>query len=82
MLVSLGGMALYAVMLAHHTAARAAANFFLIPGTAGVLAWLFLGERLSTLTIAGLAIAGLGCWLVSTRAQRGKSARDPIKLVE
>jgi len=65
--VSLGGMALYYFMLARGTAARATANFYLVPGTASVMAWVLLGERLSALTIAGLAVSSVGCWLVARR---------------
>ncbi len=63
-MVSLGGMGLYAAMLARGTAARTAANFYLVPGTAALLAWLALGERLEPAAIAGLIVASLGCWLV------------------
>ena len=52
--VSLGGMALYYVMLARGTAARATANFYLVPGTAALMAWVLLDERLSALTLVGL----------------------------
>ncbi|HEX4171990.1 MAG TPA: DMT family transporter [Acetobacteraceae bacterium] len=65
--VSLGGMALYYLMLVHGTAARATSNFYLVPGTAALMAWGLLGEPLSTLTVAGLAVSSLGCWLVSRR---------------
>ena len=68
--VSLGGMALYYLMLARGTAARATANFYLVPGTAALMAWALLGERLSALTVAGLAVSSLGCWLVSRRGIR------------
>jgi drug/metabolite transporter (DMT)-like permease len=66
-MVSLGGMGLYFAMLARGTVASASANFYLVPGTAAVLAWLLLGERLSPLAIAGLITASVGCWLVSER---------------
>ena len=65
LMVSLGGMGLYSLMLARGTAARATANFYLVPGTAALLAWLLLGERLSGLAVLGLAVAALGCWLVN-----------------
>jgi drug/metabolite transporter (DMT)-like permease len=65
--VSLGGMALYYLLLARGTVARATANFYLVPGTAALLAWLLLGEALSALTIMGLAVSSVGCWLVSSR---------------
>jgi drug/metabolite transporter (DMT)-like permease len=65
--VSLGGMALYYLMLMRGTAARATANFYLVPGTAALLAWALLGERLSPLTMAGLIVSSAGCWLVRRR---------------
>jgi drug/metabolite transporter (DMT)-like permease len=63
--VSLGGMALYVFMLKRGTAAATTANFYLVPGVTAVMAWLVLGERLSLLAVAGLALASFGCWLVS-----------------
>jgi drug/metabolite transporter (DMT)-like permease len=68
--VSLGGMALYYLMLKHGTAARVTSNFYLVPGTAAFMAWSLLGEPLPVLTLVGLAVSSLGCWLVSRR-QRG-----------
>ena len=64
-LVSLGGMGLYFAMLARGSAARTTANFYLVPGTAAVLAWALLGEQLGLLALVGLAMASLGCWLVN-----------------
>jgi drug/metabolite transporter (DMT)-like permease len=66
--VSLGGMALYFLMLARGTVARATANFYLIPGTAAVLAWALLGESLRATAIAGFVVASAGCWLVNRRS--------------
>jgi drug/metabolite transporter (DMT)-like permease len=63
--VSLGGMGLYFLMLARGTAARVTANFYLVPGTAAVMAWLMLGEPLSAFAAVGLVMASVGCWLVS-----------------
>jgi drug/metabolite transporter (DMT)-like permease len=77
--VSLGGMALYYLMLKHGTAARATANFYLVPGTAAFMAWALLGEPLSALTAAGLAVSSLGCWLVSRRQPVIGRSRNPIK---
>jgi drug/metabolite transporter (DMT)-like permease len=64
-MVSLGGMGLYFAMLARGTAARTTSNFYLVPGTAAVLAWVILGERLSPFAIVGLVVASAGCWLVN-----------------
>jgi drug/metabolite transporter (DMT)-like permease len=68
-MVSLGGMALYFAMLVRGTVVRASANFYLVPGTAAVLAGLFLGERPSLLALAGLITASVGCWLVNAPRQ-------------
>jgi drug/metabolite transporter (DMT)-like permease len=65
--VSLGGMALYYVMLVRGTAARATANFYLVPGIAALIAWMLLGERLSALTLLGLVVSSVGCWMVTRR---------------
>ncbi|HEY1410722.1 MAG TPA: EamA family transporter, partial [Rhodopila sp.] len=69
-MVSLGGMGLYFAMLARGSAARVSANFYLVPGTAALLGWLLLGERLSPLAITGLLVASAGCWLVSVTPRR------------
>jgi drug/metabolite transporter (DMT)-like permease len=72
--VSLGGMALYYYMLARGSVAATTANFYLVPGTAAVLAWIFLGERLSSLAVLGLVVASLGCWMVNGAPTRPKPA--------
>jgi len=72
--VSLGGMALYYLMLVRGTAARATANFYLVPGTAAVMAWVLLGERLSALTVVGLGVSSVGCWLVARRGPAAERA--------
>jgi drug/metabolite transporter (DMT)-like permease len=64
-MVSLGGMGLFFAMLARGTAARTTATFYLVPGTAALMARAFLGERLSPLAVTGLIVASAGCWLVS-----------------
>lgn len=67
--VSFGGMALYYLMLMRGTAARTTSNFYLVPGVTAVMAWLFLGERLSLLAVMGLVTASVGCFLVSARSR-------------
>ncbi len=65
--VSMGGMALYFLMLTRGTAARATVNFYLVPGVTSLLTWAVLGERLTPIMILGLAISSFGCWLVGRR---------------
>jgi drug/metabolite transporter (DMT)-like permease len=64
-MVSLGGMGLYFAMLARGTAARTSANFYLVPGTAALLAWVLLGEQPTPFALLGLIVASLGCWMVN-----------------
>jgi drug/metabolite transporter (DMT)-like permease len=77
--VSLGGMALYYLMLARGTAARATANFYLVPGTAALLAWALLDERLSALAVVGLVVSSVGCWMVSRQEAIIPSRRLPAR---
>lgn len=65
--VSLGGMALYFLMLTRGTAARATVNFYLVPGVTSFLTWAVLGERLTPFMVLGLGISSVGCWLVGRR---------------
>jgi drug/metabolite transporter (DMT)-like permease len=69
--VSFGGMAFYFVMLARGTAARTTSNFYLVPGVTALMAWVFLGEGLSLLAVAGLVTASIGCFLVSAPRRVG-----------
>ena len=66
-MVSLGGMGLYSAMLVRGSVAGTSANFYLVPGTVAVLAWLLLGEQPSPLAITGLIVASAGFWLVSAK---------------
>ena len=61
--ISIGGMALYFLMLSQGTAARATVNFYLIPGVTSLMTWALLGEAVSPLTLLGLLVASTGCWL-------------------
>jgi drug/metabolite transporter (DMT)-like permease len=54
-------------MLRRGTAARATANFYLMPGTAALMAWALLGESLAPTTVAGLVVSSVGCWLMGSR---------------
>jgi len=54
--VSLGSMALYLFMLVRGTAAGATAGFYLVPGTAALLAWALLNETLAPLAVVGLMV--------------------------
>lgn len=64
--VSVGCMGLFLYLLKTGTAGKVAANFYLTPGVAAVMGWAILGETLSPLGLAGLAIASAGVWLVQS----------------
>jgi drug/metabolite transporter (DMT)-like permease len=79
--VSLGGMALYYLMLVRGTAARATANFYLVPGTVALMAWVLLDEHLSVLTVAGLVVSSVGCWMVNRRGRDVRQAASASGIV-
>ncbi|HLK80966.1 MAG TPA: DMT family transporter [Xanthobacteraceae bacterium] len=62
--MSIGGMAIYTVMIARYGAAKAASGFFVVPGVSALIAWALLDEHLSTLALIGLAAATVGVVLV------------------
>jgi drug/metabolite transporter (DMT)-like permease len=62
--MSIGGMGLYSYMLAHGTAGRVTASFYLVPGSVAILGWALLGEQLSPLVVLGFLVASVGVWLV------------------
>jgi drug/metabolite transporter (DMT)-like permease len=73
--MSIIGMAIYNVILIRYGAARAASAFFIVPGAAAVMAWLTLGEHLSSLMLIGLAFATFGVALVWWRPVRMRFKR-------
>jgi drug/metabolite transporter (DMT)-like permease len=69
--VSIGAMALYYYMLAHGTAGRVAANFYLVPGTVALTAWALFGEHLAPTALVGFAMASAGVALVARARPAG-----------
>jgi drug/metabolite transporter (DMT)-like permease len=70
-LMSIGGMAVYNLMMDRYGAAKAASGFFIVPGASALIAWALLDEQLSGVALIGLAAATLGVMLVWWRP-RGK----------
>ena len=66
-LVSIVGMTIYSLMLLRGEAGRAASAFFIVPGSAALMGWIFLNQTLSATALAGLALASFGVWLVWRR---------------
>jgi drug/metabolite transporter (DMT)-like permease len=69
---SIGTFMLLYLMLRRRSASQVSSLFFLTPSVTAILAYLFLGESLGWLAIAGLAISGAGV----TMATRGARAPD------
>ena len=83
LMVSLGGMGLYSAMLVRGSVARTSANFYLVPGTVAVLAWVLLGERPSAARDRGAA-RGIS-WMLAGEyspcdADRGRAPIGAIQL--
>lgn len=66
-MISIVGMGIYSLMLMRGQAGSAASAFFIVPGSAALLAWLGLGQTLGALSLAGLVLASFGVWLVWRR---------------
>ncbi|MDA7946284.1 MAG: DMT family transporter [Hyphomicrobiaceae bacterium] len=66
-LISIVGMTIYSLMLMRGEAGRAASAFFIVPGSAALMGWIFLNQTLSVIGLAGLLLASFGVWLVWRR---------------
>jgi drug/metabolite transporter (DMT)-like permease len=62
--MSIGGMAIYNVMMDRYGAAKAASGFFIVPGASALIAWALIDEHLRPIALIGLAAATLGVVLV------------------
>ena len=62
--MSIGGMAIYNLMMDRHGAAKAASGFFIVPGASAMIAWLLIDEHLKPIALIGLAAATIGVALV------------------
>jgi len=68
--MSIGGMAIYNLMMDRYGAAKAASGFFIVPGASALIAWALLDEHLSTIALIGLAAATIGVALVWWRPRK------------
>lgn len=75
--MSIGGMAIYNLMMDRYGAARAASGFFLVPGASALIAWLLIDEHFKPLALIGLAAATIGVALVWWRPRQ--AVKDPAK---
>jgi drug/metabolite transporter (DMT)-like permease len=64
LVLSIGAVTLLMVLIRRGSAARTASLFYLTPALAAVQGWLFYGERLGAVVIAGIALTALGVAIV------------------
>jgi len=62
-------------MLRRRSASQVSSLFFLTPAVTAVLAYLFLGQVLGWLTVAGLLVSGAGMLLASRRPRSSRGRR-------
>lgn len=65
--ISIGAILALLVMIREGAMSSVASLFYLVPGTAAVMAWLIFGETLSLVQIAGMAVTTLGVALTTRR---------------
>lgn len=65
--LSLGAVFLLLYLIRHGAATRVASLFYLVPPTTALMAWPLFGETYSLLSAAGMGLAMLAVWLVTTK---------------
>ena len=65
---SLLAISLLLAMIRSGEASRVAALFFLVPPVTSLVAFLFLGESLTSLSLLGMALAGTGIYIVMRKS--------------
>ncbi|EJL02268.1 MULTISPECIES: DMT family transporter [Pseudomonas] len=75
-LSTMGGYGLYWMCLRRATATRVASVLYLSPPITMLWAWAMFGEPLSWQMVAGMAVSGMGIWLVvRTEARQAKRSQ-------
>jgi drug/metabolite transporter (DMT)-like permease len=72
---SIGTFTLMYAMLRRRSASQVSSLFFLTPAVTAILAYVFLGQALGWLTIAGLMVSGAGV-ILAARGPRGVGCRQ------
>jgi len=75
-LSTMGGYGLYWMCLRRTTATRVASVLYLSPPITMLWAWAMFGEPLSWQMVAGMAVSGMGIWLV-VRTEARQAKRSP-----
>lgn len=63
--LSIGGVALYLMLIRRGAVSQAAALIYLVPPAAAIEAWFLFGEKLSPIQLAGIVVTAMGvAWAV------------------
>jgi drug/metabolite transporter (DMT)-like permease len=66
--LSLGAVFLLLYLIRHGAATRVASLFYLVPPTTALMAWPLFGETYSLVSAAGMGLAMLAVWLVTSKS--------------
>lgn len=66
--LSVGGISLFLYLIRRGEVSRAAAYIYLVPAVSALMAFLFFGETLAPLQLAGMVVTALGVWLATRSA--------------
>ena len=67
LVMSFGAVWLLYFLIARASAARVVSLFYLTPPVTALMAWALFGELLTPLALAGMALCGVGVFLVNRR---------------
>ncbi|MGY1704637.1 DMT family transporter [Geodermatophilus sp. SYSU D00697] len=76
--LSLGAVLLLLLLLRHGTAAGVSSLYYLVPPATAVEAYLLFGERLSPVSLLGIAVTTVGVALVVAPGRRAAAAAEPF----
>lgn len=74
LVLSIGAVFLLMYLIREGAVSKVASLFYLVPAVTAVLAWALLGETLSLIQIAGMAVACLGVALATQPAVRDRAS--------
>ena len=66
-LVSFGAFTILMFLIKAGSVSKTSTLFFLVPPTTAVMAYLFLGEKLSDIDIAGFILATIGVYIATRK---------------
>ena len=66
-LVSFGAFTILMFLIKADSVNKTSTLFFLVPPTTAVMAYLFLGEKLSNIDIAGFILATIGVYIATRK---------------